>query len=74
MTEEGMPPSDKPTRGSPRDQREHLESDAGRTQVLGQGAEPAEHLHEEAGRSARSERGKEDKGLIEKAKDKLTGE
>jgi hypothetical protein len=69
-----MPPTDKPTKGRLRDQRQHLGSDVGRTQVLGQGAEPADHLREDAGRSVQSERGKEDKGLVKKAKDKLLGE
>jgi len=39
--------------------------------LVAQGQEPAEHLQEGAGRSERQGGG--DKGLFDKAKDKLTG-
>jgi hypothetical protein len=72
VTEADMPPPERPKPRRQEGEQEHLREDAGMTQEgLVSGQEPAEHLQEDAGRSEREE---DDKGLIEKAKDKLTGQ
>ncbi len=71
MTEADMPPPERPKPRRQEGEQEHLREDAGMTQEgLGSGQEPAEHLQEDAGESERKEN---DKGLIDKAKDKLKG-
>ncbi len=53
-------------------EQEHLRQDGGISQEgLGAGQEPAEHLQEDTGGSERKE---DDKGLVDKARDKLTGQ
>ncbi len=69
MTEADMPPPERPKRTRRYGEQEHLREDAGMEEPRG-GTEQEEHLREDAGRSERRE---EDKGQIEKAKDKLTG-
>ena len=71
MTEADMPPPERPKPRRQEGEQEHLREDAGMTQEgLGSGQEPAERLREDAGGSERKE---DDKGLIDKAKDKLKG-
>ncbi len=71
MTEGSMPPVERPKPRGQEGEQEHLREDAGMTQEgLVSGQEPAEHLQEDAGGSERKE---DDKGLIDKAKDKLKG-
>ncbi len=73
MTEANMPPPERPKRTRRYGEQEHLREDAGMEQGPEQGVEPAEHLREDAGSSDLAEQEEADKGLVEKAKDKLTG-
>ena len=74
MTEESMPPAERPKPRRQEGEQEHLREDAGVTQEgLGLGEEPAEHLREDTGHSEEAGRKSDDKGLIDKAKDKLKG-
>jgi hypothetical protein len=73
VAEGDMPPPERPKPRHQEGEQEHLEEDAGTTQGgLGPGVEPSEHLKEDAGRD-QAERKEDDKGLIDKAKDKLKG-
>jgi hypothetical protein len=73
MTEGDMPPPERPKPRRQEGEQEHLREDAGTTQGgLGPGVEPSDHLKEDAGRD-QAERKEDDKGLIDKAKDKLKG-
>ncbi len=71
MTEESMPPVERPKPRRQEGEQEHLrEEDTGMTQEgLGSGQEPAEQVG-----TRESERKEDDKGLIDKARDKLTGQ
>ena len=71
MTEESMPPVERPKPRRQEGEQEHLrEEDTGMTQEgLGSGQEPAEQVD-----TRESERKEDDKGLIDKARDKLTGQ
>lgn len=69
-----MPPAEKSNSRRQEGEQEHLREDAGVTQQgLGFGKEPAEHLREDTGHSEEAGRKSDDKGLIEKTKDKLKG-
>jgi len=69
MTERDMPPPEKPEPRRQEGEQGHMTEDTGTTQEgLGPGVEP-EYVDEDAG----AERKAEDKSLIDKAKDKLTG-
>jgi hypothetical protein len=73
VAEGDMPPPERPKPRRQEGEQEHLREDAGTTQGgLGPGVEPSEHLKEDAGRD-QAERKEDDKGLIDKAKDKLKG-
>jgi hypothetical protein len=79
MTEADMPPPERPKRSRREGEQEHLEEDAGMTQEgmtqgLRPGTESEEHPGGDAGRTDREERKEGKKNLIEKAKDKLTGQ
>jgi hypothetical protein len=72
VTEADMPPPERPKPRRQEGEQEHLREDAGTTQGgLGPGVEP-EHPEEDAGTN-QAERKEGDKGLIDKAKDKLKG-
>ena len=72
MTEGSMPPAERPRTNRQEGEQEHLREDAGLAEGSVAGDEPKEHLQEDAGQAVdRAER--EDKGLIDKAKDKLHG-
>ena len=66
-----MPPPERPKPGRQEGEQEHLREDAGMTSE-GLGGEPAEHPGEDAGQD-RAERKEDDKGLIDKARDRLIG-
>ena len=75
MTEGSMPPVERPGSRRQEGEQDHLREDAGVTQVgLVEGQEPAQPLREDAGQPDRAERKDHDKGLLDKAKDKLTGQ
>jgi hypothetical protein len=75
VTEGSMPPVERPGPGRQEGEQGHLREDAGVTQEgLVEGQEPAEHLREDAGRPDRAERRDDDRGLLDKARDKLTGQ
>ena len=67
MSEGSMPPAERPTKSGGEGEQEHLREDAGMTHEAATGEEPAEHLRKDAGRPEPQE----DKGLIDKAKDRL---
>jgi hypothetical protein len=72
VTEADMPPPERPKPRRQEGEQEHLREDAGTTQGgLEPGVEP-EHLEEDAG-TDQAERKEGDKGLIDKAKDRLKG-
>ena len=66
-----MPPPERPKPGRQEGEQEHLREDAGMTGE-GLGGEPAEHPGADAGQD-RAERKEDDKGLIDKARVRLTG-
>lgn len=69
-----MPPPERPKSGRQEGEQAHLREDAGMTEGPPEGDEPAEHLREDAGRPGTEPEHKEsDKGLLDKAKDKLSG-
>ena len=75
VTEGSMPPVERPGSRRQEGEQDHLREDAGVTQEgLVEGKEPAQHLLEDAGRSDRAERKDDDKGILDKAKDKLKGQ
>ena len=68
VTERDMPPAERPTRSHREGEQEHLREDVGMTREAMTGEEPAGHLRKDAGQP---ERQGEEKGLIDKAKDRL---
>ena len=73
MTEGSMAPVERPGPRRQEGEQEHLEEDGGVTQEgLVAGQEPSEHLREDTGQPEREER-KDDKSLIDRAKDRLKG-
>ncbi len=75
MTEGSMPPVERPKPRRQEGEQEHLREDAGVTQEgLVAGQEPAEHPREDTGQPDQAEREEDDQGLIDEAKDKLTGQ
>ncbi len=69
-----MPPEERPGSRRQEGEQDHLREDAGVAQEgLVEGKEPAQPLQEDAGRPGRAEH-EEDKGLLDKAKDKLKGQ
>ena len=73
MTEGSMPPAERPTKSHSSGEQEHLREDAGMESGLAQGEEPDEHLRECDGEPGGAERKDDDKSLIDKARQKLTG-
>jgi len=73
MTEGSMPPAERPKRSRREGEQEHLREDAGLAEGSLAGDEPAEHLREDTGQVGGQAK-QEDKGLIDKAKDKLKGQ
>ena len=73
MTEGSMPPVERPKRSRREGEQEHLREDGGLARGSMAGAEPTEHLQEDTG-LAEDRATEEDKGLIDKAKDKLKGQ
>ena len=69
MTEGSMPPAERPRTNRQEGEQDHLREDAGLAEGSLADDEPAEHLREGAGGQAQQE----DKGLVDKAKDKLQG-
>ncbi len=75
MTEGSMPPVERPGSRRQEGEQDHLREDAGVTQEgLVEGQEPAQPLREDAGQLDQAERKDDDKGLLDKARDKLTGQ
>jgi len=73
MTEGSMPPAQRITKSHSAGEQEHLREDAGMESGLAQGQEPDEHLRERIGVPGGAERKDDDKSLIDKAREKLTG-
>jgi len=74
VTERHVPVPGKGSKGgSEAAEQEHLREDSGAGQDLGPGSGSGEHLREDAG-IAGDRQQDDDRGLVEKAKDKLTGE
>ena len=73
MTEGSMPPVERPKASRREGEQEHLREDGGLAGGSMAGAEPTEHLREDTG-LAEDWATQEDKGLIDKAKDKLRGQ
>lgn len=74
MTERDMPPPERPRSRRQAGEQAHLKEDAGMTEDPPEGEERAAHSREDAGRTgAEPEHEEGDKGLLDKAKDKLTG-
>ncbi len=73
VTEGGMPPAERPRGGREGDeQAEHLREDVGQAEGLQEGAGQAERLRDDAGLSPdQTQQEEDDKGLLDKAKDKL---
>ena len=75
MTEGSMPPAERPGSRRQEGEQDHLREDAGVTQEgLIEGQEPAQPMREDAVQPDQAERQDDDKGLIDKARDKLTGQ
>ncbi len=72
MTEGSMPPAERPTTNRQEGEQEHLREDAGLAEGSLAGDEPKEHPQEDAGQAG-GQAEQEDKGLIDKAKDRLQG-
>ena len=72
MTEGSMPPAERPESNRQEGEQDHLREDAGLAEGSLAGDEPAEHLHEDTGHAG-DQAEQEDKGLLDKAKDKLQG-
>ena len=73
MTEGSMPPAERPRTNRQEGEQEHLREDAGLAEGSLAGDEPTEHLREDAGGMG-DDAEQEDKGLIDRAKDKLKGQ
>ena len=72
MTEADVPPPERPKPGRQESEQQYLREDVGMTQEgLGSDQKPAEHLPEDA---VEQEREVDDKSLIDKAKDRLSGQ
>ena len=75
MTEESMPPVEKPGARRQEGEQDHLREDAGMTREgLVEGQEPAQPMRADAGQPDQVERDDDDRSLLDKAKDKLTGQ
>ena len=76
MTEESMPPVERPGSKRQEGEQDHLGEDAGVTKEgLIDGQEPAQPMREDAGQPAdKVERKDDDRGHLDKAKDKLTSQ
>ena len=75
MTEGSMPPVEKPGSRRQEGEQDHLREDAGMTrEALAEGQEPAQPMREDAGQPDPAERKDDDRSLLDKAKDKLTGQ
>ena len=72
MTEGSMPPAERPRTNRQEGEQDHLREDAGLAEGSLAGDEPAEHLREDTGQAG-GQAEQEDKGLLDKAKDKLQG-
>ena len=68
MTEGSMPPAERPKTNRQEGEQDHLQEDAGLAEGSLAGDEPTGHLREDTGQAQQ-----EDKGLLEKARDKLQG-
>ena len=68
MTEGSMPPAERPRTNRQEGEQDHLREDAGLAEGSLADDEPTEHLREDTGQAQQ-----EDKGLVDKAKDKLQG-
>ena len=69
MTEASMPPAERPKTNRQEGEQDHLREDAGLAEGSLAGDEPTEHLQEDTGEAQQEE----DKGLLDKARDKLQG-
>ena len=69
MTEASMPPAERPKTNRKEGEQDHLREDAGLAEGSLAGDEPTEHLQEDTGEVQQEE----DKGLLDKARDKLQG-
>ena len=69
-----MPPAERPKTNRQEGEQDHLREDAGLAEGSLADDEPTEHLHEETGDAGGQAEQEEDKGLIDKAKDKLQGQ
>ena len=75
MTEGSMPPVERPGSRRQEGEQDHLGEDAGVTQEgLIEGQEPAQPMREDAGQPDKVERKDDDRGHLDKAKDKLIGQ
>ena len=75
MTEGSMPPAERPGARRQEGEQDHLKEDAGVTQEgLIEGQEPGQPMREDAGQPDQAERKDDDKSLLDKAKDRLTGQ
>ena len=72
MTEGSMPPAERPTTNRQEGEQGHLREDAGLAEGSLADDKPAEHLREDTGQ-AEGQGEQEDRGLIDKAKDRLQG-
>ena len=72
MTEGSMPPAERPTTNRQEGEQDHLQEDAGLAEGSLADDEPKERLREDPG-GAGGQAQQEDKGLLDKAKDKLQG-
>jgi hypothetical protein len=73
VTDDDMPPPERPRPTRQHGQQEHLREDVGRAEGPVQGAASAEHLKEDTGQLDQTEHVEDDKGLIDKNKDKPKG-
>jgi hypothetical protein len=73
MTEGSMPPAERPKTNRQEGEQDHLRGDAGLAEGSLAGDGPTGHLHEEDTGHAGGQAEQEDKGLLDKAKDKLRG-
>ena len=74
MSEGSMPPAERPKTNRQEGEQDHLREDAGLAEGSLADDEPTEHLHEETGHAGgQAEQEEEDKGLLDKARDKRQG-
>ncbi len=69
MTEGSMPPAERPKTNRQEGEQDRLREDAGLAEGSLADDEPTEHLHEDSGQSG-DQAQQEDKGLVDKARDK----